>query len=564
MKRVLYLIIICTAQMIASCTGNGTSGLGSEADSIYRWENIRKYLMEQPERAFAMIDTAEMRGLADANYANWMRATIYFNGPKVEDMKKVRALCQQILDNQNPVANNTIRQKTISLMVTVCNKNPETYQEAVQYAIKGAELAHNLGHKLNEADFYFEAGKVMEHIQTGSGLDYMYRSLNIYREAARDSIQPLPNLSYELGSIARFLASTDKYTEAVKLLQERLQVMARIEREYSTAPAGWIDQQRAYTYSVLAYCQHRAGDKAAARRTAEAFEQTEAGQLPENQSDILCYYALAGNAERIQQIYDRLEPYIREQADTLSQDYASLLLTYADGLNTIGRHREAFQSLSRYQVITDSLVQRERQAETLKYAQQMKTQEKELQLKDEEMKTTVYRILSFSLVAITIVILIAMWRLTIAHRRMVNKNRELYEMTIREQRREVRDIQQLEHQPEKERTPGQQLFVHIVELMDNEKPYTDADLNRDSLATMLGTNHRYVDDAIRECSDNLSTNAFINSYRVDHAARLLTDTNDSISIIAELSGFANRTTFNEQFRNRYKMTPSEYRKAAKI
>ena len=194
----------------------------------------------------------------------------------------------------------------------------------------------------------------------------------------------------------------------------------------------------------------------------------------------------------------------------------------------------------------------------------MKTQEKELQLKDEEMKTTVYRILSFSLVAITIVILIALWRLAIAHRRVLNKNRELYDMIVREQRREEREIEQLEQQPEQERTAGQQLFIRIVELMNKEKPYTDADLNRDRLATMLGTNHRYVDDAIRECSDNLSTNAFINSYRVDHAARLLTDTNDSISIIAELSGFANRTTFNEQFRNRYKMTPSEYRKAAKI
>ena len=564
MKRLLYLIIICTAQMIASCSGNSTSGLGSEADSIYRWENIRKYLMEQPERAFAMIDTAEMRGLADANYANWMRATIYFNGPKVEDMKKVRALCQQILDNQNPVANNTIRQKTISLIVTACNKNPETYQEAVQYAIKGAEMAHNLGRKLDEADFYFEAGKVMEHIQTSSGISYMYRTLDIYREAARDSIQPLPNLSYYLGSIARFLASTDKYTEAVKLLQERLQVMARIEREYTTAPAGWIDQQRAYTYSVLAYCQHRAGDKAGARLTAEAFEQTQAGQEPFNQMDIMNYYALAGNAERIQKIYDRLEPFIREKEDTISQDYASLMQTYSDGLNTIGRHREAFQALTRRQIINDSLVQRERHAETLKYAQQMKTQEKELQLKDEEMKTTVYRILSFSLVAITIVILIALWRLAIAHRRVLNKNRELYDMIVREQRREEREIEQLEQQPEQERTAGQQLFIRIVELMDKEKPYTDAELNRDSLAAMLATNHRYVDDAIRECSDNLSTNAFINSYRVDHAARLLTDTNDSISIIAELSGFANRTTFNEQFRNRYKMTPSEYRKAAKI
>ena len=33
----------------------------------------------------------------------------------------------------------------------------------------------------------------------------------------------------------------------------------------------------------------------------------------------------------------------------------------------------------------------------------------------------------------------------------------------------------------------------------------------------------------------------------------------AIALIAEMSGFANRTTFNEQFRSRYKMTPSEYR-----
>ena len=563
MKRIFHLIIVCTVQLIVSCTGINTSGRGSDADSIYKWENIRQYLMEQPEHALALVDTAEMRGLADANYANWMRATVQYNSPKLGDMEKVRALCQQILDNQAPAADSTMCQKTISLMMLSYINPPINYQEAIRYAIKGAEMAHHLGRKLAEADFYFEAGKVMEHIQPGSGLDYMYRSLNIYREAARDSIQPLPNLSYNLGSIARFQATTGKYAEAVQLLQERLQVMARIEREYATAPAGWIDQQRAYTYSVLAYCQHRAGDKAGARRTAEAFELTKAGQLPDNQNDIMNYYVLAGNAERIQQIYNRLEPYIREHEDTISQGYAGLIQMYADGLNTIGRHREAFQELSRHQVINDSLLQRERQSETLKYAQQLKTQEKELQLKDEEMKTTIYRILSFSLVAITIVILFALWRLALAHRRVLIKNRELYDMIVREQRREESDIQRLENQPEQERTPGEQLYLRIVELMNKEKPYTDTDLNRDSLAAMLATNHRYIDDAIRECSDNLSTNAFINSYRIEHSARLLTDTNDSISLIAELSGFANRTTFNEQFRNRYKMTPSEYRKAAK-
>ena len=165
--------------------------------------------------------------------------------------------------------------------------------------------------------------------------------------------------------------------------------------------------------------------------------------------------------------------------------------------------------------------------------------------------------------AIMLAIFMALWRLALAYRRMLIKNRELFELIHRKQRREVRDIQRLARQTEQERTPNEQLFLRLVELMKKQQRYTDADLNRDMLAAMLGTNHRYIDDAIRECSDSPSTKAFIDGYRVDHAARLLTSTDDSIALIAEMSGFANRTTFNEQFRSRYKMTPSEYRRASK-
>ena len=182
---------------------------------------------------------------------------------------------------------------------------------------------------------------------------------------------------------------------------------------------------------------------------------------------------------------------------------------------------------------------------------------------DVEAKTIVYRILAFSLLAIMLAIFMALWRLALAYRRMLIKNRELFELIHRKQRREVRDIQRLARQTEQERTPNEQLFLRLVELMKKQQRYTDADLNRDTLAAMLGTNHRYIDDSIRECSDSPSTKAFIDGYRVDHAARLLTSTDDSIALIAEMSGFANRTTFNEQFRSRYKMTPSEYRRASK-
>ncbi len=562
-RNIVSLFISAVLALTTACTGSGTSERGSEADSLYTWEHIRQSMMEQPEHALGLVDTAEMRGLADVNYANWMRAQIYYNSSTMEDLDLARELCQKVLDNQNPVADSLQQRKTLLLLTSICTQTPDTYQDAVRYAMSGAEMAHHAGDFLQEAYFYFEAGKVMERLQQGSGIAYMNRSLDTYREAARDSVQPLPTLSSYLGNAARILAGQEKYAAAVPLLQERLQVIDRVEKEYATYPTGWADQQKGYTYPVLAYCQQMAGDKEGARRSAEAFEQTQAAQQPNNQKDMLNYYALAGNAGRIQQAYDRLELYYRETQDTLSASYADLLSIYAMGLNNIGRYREAYQAQARYQVINDSLVQRERQRETLELAQQMKTQEKELQLKDEEAKTTVYRILAFSLVAIMFIILVALWRLAIAHRRVLIKNRELFELIQREQQREVRNIQRLARQPEQQRTSNEQLFLRLVELMKQQQSYTDADLNRETLAAMLGTNHRYVDEAIRECSDSASTKAFIDGYRVDHAARLLTATDDPIALIAEMSGFANRTSFNEQFRSRYKMTPSEYRRAAK-
>ena len=236
--RNIIVILLLAVLAIAGCTGNGTPGCGSEADSIYTWENIRKSMMEQPEHALGLIDTAEMRGLADVNYANWMRAQIYYGSPKAEDLDKARELCMGILDNQNPSADSLQKQKTLSLLVDVCLKRSDWYQDAVGYAIKGAEMAHRAGNLLQEATFYFDAGNVMERLQLGSGIEYMNRSLNIYREASRDSIQPLPMFSSCLGNTARVYVGNGNYAAAIPLLQERLQVVERIEKEYTTAPAG--------------------------------------------------------------------------------------------------------------------------------------------------------------------------------------------------------------------------------------------------------------------------------------------------------------------------------------
>ncbi|MBQ7494251.1 MAG: hypothetical protein IJT75_00560, partial [Bacteroidaceae bacterium] len=123
----IVVLMICAVLALTGCTGRGGSVVGGfAADSIYAWENIRQSMMEEPEHALGLIDTAEMRGLADVNYANWMRAQVYYGSPKAEDLDKARDYWLQVLERQYPAADSVQKLKTLSLLVNICAYLPDT------------------------------------------------------------------------------------------------------------------------------------------------------------------------------------------------------------------------------------------------------------------------------------------------------------------------------------------------------------------------------------------------------------------------------------------------------
>ena len=92
-------------------------------------------------------------------------------------------------------------------------------------------------------------------------------------------------------------------------------------------------------------------------------------------------------------------------------------------------------------------------------------------------------------------------------------------------------------------------------------PHTDSSLNREKLARILGTNHMYLSDAIRDCS-GMTVGDFLDDHCILYAAQLLATTDEPVGIISDLSGFSSRSHFNTLFREKFKMTPTEYRKVA--
>lgn len=110
-----------------------------------------------------------------------------------------------------------------------------------------------------------------------------------------------------------------------------------------------------------------------------------------------------------------------------------------------------------------------------------------------------------------------------------------------------------------------ELFQHqsdLENLMNDQKLYTDPNLNLDKLAEAMDINPRFLsmilNNAIRK-----NFYDFINYYRIEEVKHLLKDPDYSkltIEAIANQAGFKSKSSFNSAFKKHTNMTPREFMK----
>ena len=228
-----------------------------------------------------------------------------------------------------------------------------------------------------------------------------------------------------------------------------------------------------------------------------------------------------------------------------------------------GRNGDALVIADSISAAIDSALVWQKKNDAAELAVIYQTHEKELALEESEAKTTVYRILAVAAFLICLFVAYMFWRAAQYNKVLFEKNRRLLAEMEQREREERQAIEQLKAEPEELLTASQQLYRRLCELMIEQQPFTNENLNRETLAQLLGTNPKYIDQAITECSNGDTTRDFINRYRVQHIATLLKTTDDSVSLIGEMSGIVSRATLSRLFRDYYGMTPSEYRQAAR-
>ena len=210
----------------------------------------------------------------------------------------------------------------------------------------------------------------------------------------------------------------------------------------------------------------------------------------------------------------------------------------------------------------DSALLWQKQSDAAELAVIYQTHEQELALEEQKFQTSLFRILTAAALLLLILVGGFLARLHRYNLLLTEKNRRLYRQIKEREQAGDEERKKMEQHATETLTQNQQLYKRLCLIMEDPAVYTDPDANHETLARLLGTNRTYLGEALRECADTTPAD-FINRYRIRRAAQLLATTDDPVSLVAEESGIPNRSTFSRLFRDRYSMTPTEFRKAAK-
>ncbi len=246
--------------------------------------------------------------------------------------------------------------------------------------------------------------------------------------------------------------------------------------------------------------------------------------------------------------------------DTLLQTHRSFPWFYLRDLqlkaeieNEAGLHEESAKTYSKYIAYHDSvssiLTDRRLNDLTLLYRSE---------LNKEERRTHRIRLIGLGSVTLLLLILLAATvKFTLAERK---RNRLLVERL-----HENDLVEQTLFKSISEDNKTSNKISDILRLdkhMITDRPYTDPALSRKELAEFLGISQDTLAQMIRN-ERNCSVHSYINSFRTEEARRILdSDSEISIADIASSLGFGTARTLQRAFKERFDMTPSQYRTAS--
>ena len=511
------------------------------------------------------VDSAEQAGLFTAVRANTIKAIIYENAGRrrLAAYYAEKAIAAEAGHALTTSADSSLYCKARCVLGNDAYADGE-YGKSITLS---KEILAFVGDGKMPKDIEMKCRALMQMADCENKLGRIAESEQLYLQCIDDLMTStqratdygeIDPLIYTLLSLNDLYIDNKMPEKALPLMAKMDTAMARLTRCPNTPD--WVMQKRRnnVTISKAMVCAAN-NQKEQAETLFREYQQFQGSGALDKAAEGL-YLSMTGRYDEAVRLFDETDSIMRSNGDPVIDLYVKTLFNYKyEALQKAGRTAEALALGDRIRQLTDSIRLQERQAD-VEQLQEIKQQEEEIIQKHQAL--VVHRIIIASAFLVCLLIAYLLWRSYKYNKVLTEKNRKLYEEIEQRRQEQQQEMELLQAAPEEQLTTEQQLFRRLCTLMDEQQPYTDETLNRDTLAQMAGTNEKYVEQAIRQCSKGETVSDFINRYRLEHVARLLKTTSDPIAIVGELSGIPSRATLARLFRNAYGMTPSEFRRAA--
>ena len=567
--------------MVGCTGGSGTKHVPQASDTLYTEKATMDVYAKEPERALDIIDSALIVGNVTKDRADLLRATVYSRAYEATRQDTAIVIGERLLNGKTAQDDVTFRQSVLEVLVYSA-RQLEDYELQLSYSTKLADAYRQQGDKVEALRTEAEIGAVLVRLgKTDEGLAKLDSVIN-----RLTPVRKFNELDASIIAMKRKIGVIRDYPQIettaqciINRLDDFEQHPADFHDGSEREPAdenrpGYIAFYRSQAWSYLAAAYAHLGEKGKAREYVALSEKSDLGQTLTGRKMIAPTLCLLGEYDKMETVYQELEAVFMERGDTLTLDYAQLLLDRAKAAEAQGRMKESTTLWQKHAEVLQKSEERLLQSKANLYAARYHAQEqqREIERKDAEAKHNAL----FAWFVAVIALLLACFAVYyyLRHREESRKNRILAQqiteamdykdkyLESEKLRVKSEEFATATEQPDTplESMSSEALFIHISQAIVKEQLFLDPAFDRQAAIDRFHLSKERIGAAFAQGSDYASITDFINECRLEYAVTLLRDQSSlSITQVAQASGFSDANYFGRKFKARFGLSPTDYR-----
>lgn len=573
--------------MATGCAGGGDKD-GREAqtsDTLYTAEAAMEIYDQDPERALLIIDSARLMGNVDDDLATLLKAKVYSQSNSMQDLDTARQMLEGLMISDY-VHDPNNREVVLDLLANT-TRQQDNYEQCLRWTTEKADLCRRQGRE-TEA-LRTEAGMGVLLVELGDkekGIDKLNRVI-----ASLDGQRKTDEMDaciIALKSKIKVLRKLGREEEVIPLAQHIVNILSDYRKNHADYTANSYrlqdnDEDREsycdyYTAQAQGYMAHayasRADKTDSARYYLALFEKSTYGHTLYGRQFIAPTWCLLGDYDKMLATYNEVTAQMG--ADTLNGDYADILRGRAIAAKAMGNSTAAVGYWQRYAELRDLLNKQLQESKAHEYASRYKLQEERLNTERAEAARNRWGIialsLGFTVIVVAVFVILLIRQLLYIHKKNAVLAKEItdriaYEEKFHKLNAEKafgKEVATQEPVNVAAATPEEmsdsELFEQLRALIVEEHLYLNPQFGRQQLMDRLHLSKESIGAAFSKGSQYTSLASFINELRLLHGAKLLVEHPEmSITEVAMASGFASNITFAHNFKERYALTPTNFR-----